>query len=85
MTGDFVVGWAALSPLSERCVYEGVAEVSVFVDADYHGRGIGKMLLQALIEKSEEAGVWTLGAGVWALQAGVWALQAGVFPENAEI
>jgi len=69
MTGDFVVGWAALSLISERCVYEGVAEVSVYVDADYHGRGIGKMLLQALIDKSEEAGVWTL--------------QAGVFSENA--
>jgi L-amino acid N-acyltransferase YncA len=69
LTGDLVVGWAALSPVSERCVYEGVAEVSVYVDADFHRRGIGKMLLQALIKRSEKAGLWTL--------------RAGVFPENA--
>jgi phosphinothricin acetyltransferase len=64
-----VVGWAALSPVSERCVYEGVAEVSVYVASDARGRGVGRRLLEELVRASEEAGVWTL--------------QAGIFPENA--
>ncbi len=66
--GDLVLGWAALSAVSDRCVYGGVAEVSVYVDAAARGRGIGRRLLEALILASEEAGIWTL--------------QAGVFPEN---
>lgn len=66
--GDEVVGWAALSPISSRCVYGGVAEVSVYVAAAARGRGVGKALLNALITASEQAGVWTL--------------QAGIFPEN---
>ncbi len=61
-------GWAALSPVSGRCVYGGVAEVSVYVATATHGRGVGKALLNALIEQSEAAGLWTL--------------QAGIFPEN---
>jgi L-amino acid N-acyltransferase YncA len=65
---DRVLGWAALSPVSDRCVYGGVAEVSVYVDAAARGRGIGRRLLEALVEASEEAGIWTL--------------QAGIFPEN---
>ena len=64
-----VIGWAALSPVSERCVYEGVAEVSVYVAASVRGRGVGKALLRALVEESESKGFWTL--------------QAGIFPENA--
>ena len=63
-----IVGWAALSPVSSRCVYEGVAEVSVYVDTDYNGKGIGTKLLQELICESEKAGFWTL--------------QSGIFPEN---
>jgi phosphinothricin acetyltransferase len=66
--GDKILGWAALSPVSGRCVYAGVAEVSVYVGADARGRGVGKRLLQALIEDSERQSLWTL--------------QAGVFPEN---
>ncbi len=66
--GDRIVGWAALSPASGRCVYDGVAEVSVYVAATARGQGIGKALLSALVQASEEAGVWTL--------------QAGIFPEN---
>ena len=66
--GDRVLGWAALSPVSDRCVYGGVAEVSVYVDAGARGRGVGRRLLEALVEASEEAGIWTL--------------QAGIFPEN---
>lgn len=66
--GDRVVAWAALSPVSERCAYEGVAEMSIYVAADARGRGIGRQLLNALVQASEAAGVWTL--------------QAGIFPEN---
>lgn len=66
--GGAVLGWAALSAVSDRCVYGGVAEVSVYVAAAARGKGIGAALLQRLIDASEEAGVWTL--------------QAGIFPEN---
>ena len=64
-----VLGWAALSPVSSRRVYGGVAEVSVYVAASARGRGVGKELLQALVQESEVNGIWTL--------------QAGIFPENA--
>lgn len=63
-----ILGWAALSPVSARAVYAGVAEVSVYVAAATRGRGVGKSLLKALIEDSEVNGIWTL--------------QAGIFPEN---
>ncbi|MFW6200950.1 MAG: N-acetyltransferase family protein [Gemmatimonadota bacterium] len=63
-----VAGWAALSPVSDRCAYEGVAEVSVYVGEQHRGRGVGSALLGALVEASERAGIWTL--------------QAGMFPEN---
>ena len=66
--GGEVLGWAALSPVSSRCVYEGVAEVSVYVGEQARGQGVGRALLGALVEGSERAGIWTL--------------QAGVFPEN---
>ena len=65
---DQVVGWAALSPVSDRCVYAGVAEVSVYVAAGGQGRGIGRQLLTALAGLAEAVGFWTL--------------QAGIFPEN---
>lgn len=63
-----LLGWAALSPVSERCVYGGVGEVSVYVADEARGQGVGTVLLQALVSASEEAGFWTL--------------QAGIFPEN---
>lgn len=63
-----ILGWSALSPVSDRCCYSGVAEVSVYVGRRYLGQGIGTALLCATIETSEEQGIWTL--------------QAGVFPEN---
>ena len=66
--GDEVSGWAALSSVSDRCVYAGVAEVSVYISEKGRGKGLGKALLLRLIQESEEAGIWTL--------------QAGVFPEN---
>lgn len=65
---DRVLGWAALSPASQRQVYAGVAEVSVYVAADARGCGIGSALMQALVEASERHGVWTL--------------QSSIFPEN---
>lgn len=57
-------GWAALTPVSGRCVYSGVAEVSVYVAATSRGRGIGRQLLRQLILDSEENGIWTLQAGI---------------------
>ena len=63
-----IVGWSALSPISSRCVYGGVAEVSVYVSNEYSGQKVGTKLLEKLIEESEKNGIWTL--------------QAGIFPEN---
>jgi L-amino acid N-acyltransferase YncA len=65
---DKILGWAALSSVSGRCVYAGVAEVSVYVGQKYRGKKIGQTLLSILVERSEEEGIWTL--------------QAGIFPEN---
>jgi phosphinothricin acetyltransferase len=59
-----VVGWAALTPVSGRCVYEGVAEVSVYVAPGARGRGVGTTLLEALAAASEEAAIWTLQAHI---------------------
>ena len=59
------VGWAALSPASARHCYRGIGEVSVYVAADARGGGLGRALLDALVERSEEAGYWTLSAGVF--------------------
>lgn len=63
---DGIVGWGALSGVSNRRVYSGVAEVSVYLDKGYRGRGIGRALLNALIASSEECGIWTLQAGILA-------------------
>jgi L-amino acid N-acyltransferase YncA len=68
LDGNKIVGWAALSPVSERCVYQGVAEVSIYIDSHSRGKGIGEELMNRLINESESAGLWTL--------------QAGIFPEN---
>ncbi len=59
-----VVGWVALSTVSSRCVYAGVAEVSIYIGAEARGAGVGKALLTALIAASEEAGFWTLQSGI---------------------
>ncbi len=66
--GGEVLGWAALSPVSDRCAYGGVGEVSVYVAEEVRGKGVGFLLLSALVAASEKAGFWTL--------------QAGIFPEN---
>ena len=60
-----LVGWAALSGVSDRCVYGGVAEVSVYVDTDYNEKGIGTKLLKRLITESEQEGIWTLQSGTF--------------------
>lgn len=67
--GNAVKGWAALSPVSSRSVYAGVAETSVYVAGDSRGQGIGRALLEGLIQEAENNGVWTL--------------QAAIFPENS--
>ena len=66
---DTLIGWAALSSVSQRCVYGGVAEVSVYVSQANRKSGVGRKLLNALIQESEGHRIWTL--------------QAGMFPENA--
>lgn len=66
--GGRVVGWAALSPVSERCAYAGVAEASVYVATAAGGQGVGRALLERLVGGAEAAGIWTV--------------QAGIFPEN---
>lgn len=65
-SGEEIAGWAALSPVSSRCVYGGVAEVSVYVAASARGRGVGRALLASLVEESERKNLWTLQAGVLA-------------------
>ena len=64
-----ILGWAALSQVSNRQVYAGVAEVSVYVASQARGRGVGTLLLEALVKESEVNGIWTL--------------QASIFPQNA--
>ena len=66
--GDSIVAWAALSPVSTRCVYSGVAELSLYVAARSRGKGVGSTLLKAIINSTEKAGLWTV--------------QGGIFPEN---
>jgi phosphinothricin acetyltransferase len=66
--GDRVVGWAAISPVSDRCAYIGVAESSVYVTAGARGLGVGRRLMDELIAGTDAAGIWTL--------------QTGIFPEN---
>lgn len=63
-----VLGWVAAVPVSDRCVYAGVVEHSVYVHPDARGRGVGAALLGALIKSTEAAGIWTI--------------QSGIFPEN---
>lgn len=65
---DNVLGWASLSGVSDRCVYSGVAEVSIYIAMQEFGKGIGSQLFEQLIDFSEQNNIWTL--------------QAGIFPEN---
>ena len=63
---DQIAGWAALSPVSPRACYAGVAETSVYVGAKHRGRGLGRLLLCALITESERHGIWTLQGATFA-------------------
>lgn len=67
--GD-ILGWAVLWPVSDRCAYAGVAEVSVYVGAAARGKGVGSKLLAKLTELSEALGLWTLQAGIFAENTG---------------
>jgi L-amino acid N-acyltransferase YncA len=71
-----VLGWAALSPVSKRACYAGVAEVGVYVAAVARGRGIGRILLDALIKSAEAHGIWTLQGATIAENKASLALQA---------
>jgi L-amino acid N-acyltransferase YncA len=66
--GDEVLGWVAVVPVSDHCVYSGVVEHSVYVRPEASGRGIGRQLLDAVIASTEAAGIWTV--------------QSGIFPDN---
>jgi L-amino acid N-acyltransferase YncA len=66
--GGRVLAWAALAPVSDRCAYAGAAEDSIYVAPDAQGRGVGRLLLGALVASAERAGIWTV--------------QTGIFPEN---
>ena len=66
--GDTLMGWAALSPVSSRCVYGGVGEVSIYIGSGFRGKGVGMQLMRALINASEAESLWTL--------------QSGIFPQN---
>lgn len=68
VSADEIVGWCALSPVSSREVYQGVAEVTIYIKNAFQGMGIGRSLLSYLVSESEKEGFWTL--------------QAGIFPEN---
>lgn len=66
--GEAVLGWAALAPVSARSCYRGVAEVSIYVASQHAGKGVGNELMGALVEASEEQGIWSL--------------YSSIFPEN---
>ena len=63
-----IIGWIALSPVSDRCAYAGVGEHSIYVAEHARGRGVGRMLLQSMIAGADASGIWTI--------------QTGIFPEN---
>jgi L-amino acid N-acyltransferase YncA len=65
LVNNEIAGWAALSPVSARCVYAGVAEVSVYVADSYKGQKIGTLLLESLIKESEMYGLWTLQSSIF--------------------
>ena len=72
-----VVGWAALSPVSQRECYRGVTEVSVYVAWSARRRGVGRALLDELVRRADAAGIWTIQAGILAGNAPSVALHAG--------
>lgn len=62
-----VLGWVALSPVSSRCVYGGVGEISIYVGKEFRGQNVGMDLLECLISESEKEGIWSLQAGIFSI------------------
>ncbi|VBB05338.1 acyl-coa n-acyltransferase [Lucifera butyrica] len=62
---NVVAGWVAIAPVSARTAYAGVAEVSLYVDLNHSGKGIGKLLMERVIESSEKNNIWTLSSSVF--------------------
>jgi phosphinothricin acetyltransferase len=87
-----VVGWAATSPYRTRDCYRGVAEFSIYIDEDWRGRGVGRVLLAGLIEAAEAAGLWKLlsrifpeNSGSRALCAGAGFREVGIYQQHAPL
>jgi phosphinothricin acetyltransferase len=68
LCGGIVLGWVAVRPVSDRCVYAGVVENSIYIGAQARGRGVGRLLLARMVDSTEAARIWTI--------------QTGIFPEN---
>ncbi len=78
-----LLGWVALSPVSTRTVYAGVADVSIYVAEDARGQGVGRALLQALIPAAEASGIWTLQSSIFAENQASLALHQGDHPNGS--
>lgn len=76
--GGVLAGWAALSPVSKRACYAGVADVSIYIAGSARGQGVGKALYQALIAQSEQTGIWTLQSSIFAENTASLALHEAV-------
>ncbi len=68
--GSEMAGWSAITPVSSRCVYAGVGEVSIYIATNFRGKGVGEILLNYLIKESEKEGLWTLQSGIFAENIG---------------
>ena len=72
--GEKVVGWVALSPISSRCIYSGCAEMSVYIDNDFQGRGIGTELVKRLLREAQEQEYWSILSSVISINSASIAL-----------
>lgn len=73
-----VIGWAALTAVSNRCIYQGVVEVSVYIHPNFQGKGVGQLLIKRLIFESEKEGIWTLHSAIFRENMGSIALHKKV-------
>ncbi|MCH5324256.1 MAG: N-acetyltransferase [Eubacterium sp.] len=72
--GEKVVGWVALSPISGRCAFSGCAEMSIYIDNDFQGRGIGTELVKRLVREAQKHGYWTIMSSVTSINSASVAL-----------